>query len=607
MDKNRVADVLEEIGLLLEVAGESPFRSRAYENAARTIRELDRDLVQMVQEGRLRDLKGIGEALSEKITSLVMTGSLPYYDELRASVPGVLYELVRIPGLGSKKARLLVERLGLQSLEDLERACRQDRLRDLTGFGGRMQERILKGIEQVRSYGEQVLLGQALPLADALEAALRSMREVRRADCAGSARRRRETVEGLVLVASVADAARVADAFCRLPAVESAPLRSATRLSVVCHGPLPADLVLVRDDGDYAITLLHQTGGPGHLEALGERARRRGLALREDGLFRGGERIPCPDEETIYREIGLSYVPPELQGMTRRYTAEIRNFIGPELDVPAPDMGTNEQVMVWVMDTYSQHKGHAVPGVVTGKPVEMGGTVGRREATGRGVVHLIRQTAKHLNLDLSRCTAAVQGFGNVGSVTATELASLGVKIIAVSDRTGGFYDEKGLPIDGLLRHVADHPDLAGCRFGEPISNAEMLELKCDVLVPAALEMQITAENAARLKCRILAEGANGPTSLEADEILGQKGIFVLPDILANAGGVTVSYFEWVQDLQNFFWSEEEVKRRLQQMLTRAFQEVLDLSQREKVDMRSAALMIGIDRVGRAMLRRGLYP
>ncbi len=324
MDKNRVADVLEEIGLLLEVAGESPFKSRAYENAARTIRETDRDLVQMVQEGRLRDLKGIGEALSEKITSLVTTGSLPYYDELRASVPGVLYELIRIPGLGSKKARLLVERLGLQSLEDLERACRQDRLRDLTGFGGKTQDRILKGIEQVRAYGRQVLLGRALPLADDLEAALRSLPAVRRAACAGDARRRRETVEGLVLVASVTDAARVADAFCRLPAVESAPLRSATRLSVVCHGPLPADLVLVRDDGDYAITLLHQTGGPGHLEALGERARRRGLALREDGLFRGGERIPCPDEETIYREIGLSYVPPEL----REGTGEVEAAAG---------------------------------------------------------------------------------------------------------------------------------------------------------------------------------------------------------------------------------------------------------------------------------------
>jgi DNA polymerase (family 10) len=313
MDKNRVADVLEEIGLLLEVAGENPFKARAYENAARTIRELDRDLVQMVQEGRLKELKGIGEALAEKITALVTTGALPYYDELRASVPPVLYELIRIPGLGSKKARLLADQLGVRSLDDLERACRQDRLRDLTGFGGRTQERILKGIEQVRSYGEQVLLGQALPLADALEAALRSMREVRRADCAGSARRRRETVEGLVLVASVADAARVADAFCRLPAVESVRFRSDTRLSTVCDGPVPVDLLLVRDDADYATAFLHQTGGPGHLEALEERARRRGLALREEGLFCGDQRLPCPDEEAIYRELGLPFVPPELR------------------------------------------------------------------------------------------------------------------------------------------------------------------------------------------------------------------------------------------------------------------------------------------------------
>ena len=313
MDKNRVADILEEIGLLLEVAGESPFKSRAYENAARTIRELDRDLVQVVQEGRLKELKGIGEALSGKITSLVTTGALPYYDELRASVPPLLYELVRIPGLGSKKARLLVERLGLRSLEDLEVACRQDRLRDLSGFGGRTQERILKGIEQVRSYGRQVLLGRALPLADELEAALRSLPGVRRADCAAGARRRCETVEGLVLVASVEDAARVADAFCRLPAVDSVPSRSDSRLSAVCHGPLPVDLVLVGDDGAYAAALLHRTGGPEHLEALAQRARLRGLALRGDGLYRGTERLPCPDEEAIYREIGLSFVPPELR------------------------------------------------------------------------------------------------------------------------------------------------------------------------------------------------------------------------------------------------------------------------------------------------------
>lgn len=297
----------------------------------------------------------------------------------------------------------------------------------------------------------------------------------------------------------------------------------------------------------------------------------------------------------------------ELQAMTRRYTAEIRNIIGPEMDVPAPDMGTNEQVMVWILDTYSQHRGHVVPGVVTGKPVEMGGTVGRREATGRGVVYLVAEAAKHLKLDLSRCTATVQGFGNVGSVAAAELAKLGIKIIGVSDRTGGFYDPKGLPVDGLLQYVSQNPELAGCPYGEPISNAELLELPCDILVPAALGMQITGENVGRLKCRILAEGANGPTTLEADEILRQKQVFVIPDILANAGGVIVSYFEWVQDLQNLFWSETEVIRGLKRILTKAFHEVLDLSQKEKTDMRLAALMIGIRRVASAMHWRGLYP
>ncbi|MBI2358532.1 MAG: Glu/Leu/Phe/Val dehydrogenase, partial [Deltaproteobacteria bacterium] len=293
--------------------------------------------------------------------------------------------------------------------------------------------------------------------------------------------------------------------------------------------------------------------------------------------------------------------------MTRRYTAEIRNIIGPEVDVPAPDMGTNEQVMVWVLDTYSQHQGHVVPGVVTGKPVDMGGTVGRREATGRGVVHPVAEAARHLKMDLSRCTAAVQGFGNVGSVAAAELASLGTKVIGVSDRSGGFYDPRGLPIDALLQHVSKSLELAGCPYGEPISNAELLELPCDIVVPAALGMQITGENAGKLKCKILAEGANGPTTLEADEVLKRRDIFVIPDILANAGGVIVSYFEWVQDLQNFFWSEADVKRGLDRILTRAFHEVIGLSQRERVDMRLAALMIGIDRVGRAMQWRGLYP
>ncbi|HEY2986353.1 MAG TPA: Glu/Leu/Phe/Val dehydrogenase [Candidatus Binatia bacterium] len=299
----------------------------------------------------------------------------------------------------------------------------------------------------------------------------------------------------------------------------------------------------------------------------------------------------------------------ELQGMTRRYTAEIINFIGPEVDVPAPDMGTDEQVMAWVMDTYSQHKGHAVPGVVTGKPVAIGGTQGRREATGRGVVYTIIEAAKHLGMDLRGCTAAVQGFGNVGSVVAKELADVGVKVVAISDRTGGVYDPKGLPIERVIEYVTKKSKnftLEGCGFGAPVSNADLLELKCDILVPAALGMQITGSNAARLKCQILAEGANGPTTLEADEILKQKEIFVIPDILANAGGVIVSYFEWVQDLQNFFWTEEEVNKRLREILTRAFYEVLDMSRKEKADMRLAALMIGVNRVSRAMLWRGLY-
>ena len=296
----------------------------------------------------------------------------------------------------------------------------------------------------------------------------------------------------------------------------------------------------------------------------------------------------------------------ELQSMTRRYTAEILNFIGPEIDVPAPDMGTNEQIMAWIMDTYSQHKGHAVPEIVTGKPVAIGGTLGRREATGRGVVYTIIEAAKHLGIDLTQCTAAVQGFGNVGAVAVKELSEIGVRVIGVADRTGGFYDAKGLPLARLLEVADQNHSLEGFSYGQKITNAEILELKCDILVPAALEMQITKENAARLQCRILAEGANGPTTPEADVILREKDVFVIPDILANAGGVVVSYFEWVQDLQNFFWTEEEVTKKLRDILVKAFHEVLHMSQKHKVHMRLAALMIGIDRVARAMLWRGLY-
>jgi glutamate dehydrogenase (NAD(P)+) len=296
----------------------------------------------------------------------------------------------------------------------------------------------------------------------------------------------------------------------------------------------------------------------------------------------------------------------ELQTMTRRFTAEILNFIGPDVDIPAPDMGTNEQVMAWIMDTYSQHKGRAVPEVVTGKPVAIGGTLGRRDATGRGVVYCIVEAAKYLGIDLTKCTAAVQGFGNVGSVVVKELASLGVRIIGVSDRTGGFFDDRGLPVERLIELADKNHSLEGFPYGEKISNAELLELKCDILIPAALEMQITKENAHRLQCRILAEGANGPTTLEADAILREKDVFLIPDILVNAGGVIVSYFEWVQDLQNFFWTEEEVNKKLREILGRAFHEVLNMSLKQKADMRLAALMIGVDRVARAMLWRGLY-
>ncbi len=296
----------------------------------------------------------------------------------------------------------------------------------------------------------------------------------------------------------------------------------------------------------------------------------------------------------------------EMQGMTRRYTAEILNFIGPQIDIPAPDMGTNEQVMAWIMDTYSQHKGYAVPGIVTGKPVDIGGTLGRREATGRGVGYIVEQAANHLGMDLTKCGALVQGFGNVGLITARELARLGVRVVGVSDRSGGIYNPKGLPIEDLVKFKEQNKKLQEFSLAEKITGKEFLELPCDILVPSATEMQITKENAGKLKCRLLAEGANGPTTLEADKILTDKGVLVIPDILANAGGVIVSYFEWVQDLQNFFWSEDEVNKKLKEILMRTFHTVLELSHKGQVNLRLAALMIAVQRVGRAMLLRGLY-
>jgi glutamate dehydrogenase (NAD(P)+) len=296
----------------------------------------------------------------------------------------------------------------------------------------------------------------------------------------------------------------------------------------------------------------------------------------------------------------------EIQGMTRRYTAEILNFIGPQIDIPAPDMGTNEQVMAWIMDTYSQHKGYAVPGIVTGKPVAIGGTLGRREATGRGVVYVIDQAASDRGMELSKCSALVQGFGNVGLVTARELAQLGVKVVGVSDRSGGTYNPRGLHIEDVIRFKERNGRVAEFPEAERVEGREFLELPCDILVPSATEMQINEHNAAKLKCRMIAEGANGPTTLAADRILNQRGILVIPDILANAGGVIVSYFEWVQDLQNFFWTEDEVNKKLKEMVTRSFHTVLAVSRNQQVSLRLAALMTAIERVGRAMLLRGLY-
>jgi glutamate dehydrogenase (NAD(P)+) len=297
----------------------------------------------------------------------------------------------------------------------------------------------------------------------------------------------------------------------------------------------------------------------------------------------------------------------ELQRLTRRYTSEIISMIGPDKDIPAPDMGTDEQVMAWLMDTYSKQIGYGVPTVVTGKPVVLGGSLGRREATGRGLVYVVEEAARHLGLDLNGTTAVVQGFGNVGSNAARFLAEDGVRIIAVSDATTGIYNPNGLSVDSLLEYIAENRFLEGYPEGEAISNQELLELKCDVLAPCALQNQITAENASRVDCRILAEGANGPTTLEADEILSEKGVLVLPDILANAGGVTVSYFEWVQGLQNFMWTLEEINQRLQTLLVGAFRRTLERSESQGVDMRTAALIEGVDRVAKAKLLRGIFP
>jgi glutamate dehydrogenase (NAD(P)+) len=298
----------------------------------------------------------------------------------------------------------------------------------------------------------------------------------------------------------------------------------------------------------------------------------------------------------------------ELERLTRRFTQEIIPFIGPQTDIPAPDMGTNEQTMAWMMDTYSVHVGYAVPGVVTGKPLLLGGSVGRREATGRGVAYLINRALDTIKLAPETTTAVVQGFGNVGSVTAHSLAKYGVKVMAVSDVDGGIYNPKGLDLTSLDEHVAKTRSVAGFPGAEPVSNAQLLEIPCDILVPAALERQITQENAGRIQCRILAEAANGPTTPEADAILAQHGeVFVIPDILCNAGGVIASYFEWVQDLQSFFWTETEVVDKLTRILETAFTQTLQFSRKNGVGMRMAALALGVKRVQDGKRLRGLFP
>jgi glutamate dehydrogenase (NAD(P)+) len=286
---------------------------------------------------------------------------------------------------------------------------------------------------------------------------------------------------------------------------------------------------------------------------------------------------------------------------------EILGIIGPDRDIPAPDMGTNEQVMAWIMDTYSQQVGYAVPEIVTGKPTVLGGSHGRAEATGRGLCYLIGEAAEHLGLDLQSCTAVVQGFGNVGSNAARFLAERGVRIIAVSDVSGGIYNARGLSVGDLLNHVREHHSLANFEDCDRISNEELLEIECDVLAPCALQNQITAQNAERIKCKMLAEGANGPTTLEADAILDGNGVFVIPDILGNAGGVTASYFEWVQDTQSITWGLEEVNGRLRTLLVEAFKRTLLRSTSSGVNMRSAALIEGIERVAQAKLLRGVFP
>jgi len=297
----------------------------------------------------------------------------------------------------------------------------------------------------------------------------------------------------------------------------------------------------------------------------------------------------------------------EREGVTRRYTAEVMPLVGPDLDILAPDLGTDEQTMAWVMDTYSMTKGRSVPGVVTGKPLIIGGSHGRREATGRGIVYVLHQGAHRLGHELRGKRVVIQGFGNVGSVVARLLWNDDCLIVGIGDVNGGIWTEAGLDILKLQAHVKESGSVVGFPGAEPISSTELLEQACDVLVPAAVESQIHAGNADRVKAALIVEGANGPTTSEADVILYERGVQVVPDILANAGGVVVSYFEWVQDLQYHFWPETEVISRLQEIMTRSFDKIWEVAGKEGISLRAAALMEGIGRVADAHRIRGLYP
>ena len=297
----------------------------------------------------------------------------------------------------------------------------------------------------------------------------------------------------------------------------------------------------------------------------------------------------------------------ELERLTRRYTTEIADLLGPDSDIPAPDVNTNQQTMAWLMDTYSMHRGYSVPGVVTGKPVSIGGSEGRSEATGRGVVYTVQEAAKTLDLELEGARVAVQGYGNAGEAVARFIHELGANVIAVSDSQGGIFNGDGLDLGRVTRHKQETGSVVGAPRTRPISNAELLELECDVLVPAALEGVITDHNAGQIRARIVAEAANGPTTPEADDVLRERGVLIIPDILCNAGGVTVSYFEWVQDREEFFWTIDEINARLRRVLVRAFEDVHRTAAEHDIGMRLAAYMLAVNRVAEATLTRGIYP